>query len=356
MNIGIIGCGNIFDQYMSNAPRFEHIQISVCASRGMDSARAKAEQYGLQAMTVDELIHFPDIGMIINLSIPEVHAELTLRALNAGKHVFSEKPLGVTLKEARQILDTAEAKGLRVGCAPDTILGDSHQACRKLLDEGAIGDVLSGTAFMMSQGPEAWHPNPGFFYQFGGGPMLDIGPYYITALINFLGPVKSVAARTRNTFPERTAGHESIKGQKIPVEVPTHYAGVLEFECGALITCVMSWDVWNHDHTPIELYGTEGSLQMSDPNMFGRALKIATGHEPFAELPQPPARFADRNRLVGAAEMADAISAGRPHICSGEMAFHALEVMYAFEESSRNGGLVEIQSRCERPALLPDNL
>jgi len=355
MKVGVVGCGNIFDQYLGNAPLFTNIKLAACASRRRESVQAKVKQFGLRAMDVDELLNDPEIGMIINLTIPEAHAEISLRALNAGKHVYSEKPLAISLKDAQKVLETAQEKRLRVGCAPDTILGDSHQACRRLLDEGAIGPVLSGTAFMMSRGPEAWHSNPFFFYQQGGGPMLDIGPYYISALINFLGPVQSVSAQARITFPERTAGCKEHFGKKIPVDVPTHYSGILEFESGALVTCVMSWDIWSHQHTPIELYGTEGSLLIPDPNMFSGTLKLARKNELFNEVPPSPERFPARNRLVGVAEMVDAIANNRAHICSGELAFHVLEVMLAFEESSRSRAAVQIKSRCKRPGCLPDH-
>jgi predicted dehydrogenase len=356
MKIGVIGCGNIFPHYLKNAPRFNNIEIVACASLHASSAEAKAAEYGLRAMRVEELLQDPEIGLIINLTVPAVHAEVCLRVLNAGKHVYSEKPLAITLTDGQRILDCARGRGLRVGCAPDTILGDSHQTCRKILDSGAIGKVISGTAFMMTRGPESWHPNPFFFYEKGGGPMFDIGPYYLSALVNFLGPVRSVYASTKTSFPERTAGCEAHLGKKINVQVPTHYTGLLEFETGALITCVMSWEVWKHGHAPIELYGTEGSLQMPDPNQFGGVVKVVRRDEKEWQEPPVPERYPFSCRLVGVADMVRGISANLPHICSGEMAYHVLEIMHAFEDSSQKGSAVLIQSRCERPQPLPDGL
>jgi predicted dehydrogenase len=357
MKIGVIGCGNIFQHYLKNAPRFNNIEVVACASLHASSAEAKAAEFGLRAMSVDDLIRDPEIGLVLNLTVPSVHAEISLRALNAGKHVYSEKPLAIDLKDGEKILNLAREKGLRVGCAPDTILGDSHQLCRKILDSGSIGQVVSGSAFIMSRGPEAWHPNPFFFYEKGAGPLFDMGPYYLSALINFLGPVRSVSALTKTSFPERIAGCKEYFGKKIRVEVPTHYAGVLEFESGTLITCMMSWEVWQHGHAPIELYGSEGSLQMlSEAYLFGGPVKLFRRDGKEWEDQAAPERYPSGCRLVGVAEMVHAISKNQPHICSGELAYHVLEVMHAFEASSKSGQQILIRSRCERPGMLPDDL
>jgi predicted dehydrogenase len=356
MKIGVIGCGNISQQYFKNAPRFKNIEVAACASLRGASAGVKAAEFRLRALSVDEMLQDPEIGLIVNLTVPAVHAEVSLRILNAGKHVYSEKPLAVSLKDGGKILDLARAKGLRVGCAPDTILGDSHQLCRKLLDSGAVGQVVSGSAFIMSRGPEAWHPNPFFYYEKGGGPLFDMGPYYLSALINFLGPVRSVSALTKTSFPERIAGCKEHFGEKIKVDVPTHYAGLLEFESGAQITCVMSWEVWKHGHAPIELYGSEGSLQMlSEAYLFGGPVKLFRRDGKEWEDQVAPERYPSGCRLVGVAEMVRAISENRPHICSGEMAYHVLEVMHAFVDSSEQGKQILIQSRCEKPVPIPDN-
>lgn len=357
MKIGVIGCGNISRQYFQNAARHHEIDVVACASLGGASAEAMAAEFGLRAMSVDELIRDSGIDLILNLTVPAVHAEISLRALNAGKHVYSEKPLTVTLEDGRRILETAREKKLRVGCAPDTILGDSQQCVREHIDSGTIGDVVSGMAVLMSRGPEAWHPNPFFFYEKGAGPMFDIGPYYLTALVNFLGPVRAVFATAKTSFPERTAGSKEHFGKTIRVDVPTHYSGVLEFESGAQITCVISWEVWKHGHASIELYGSEGSAQLlTEPYLFGGGVKLfRQGGEDWEEQTVPE-RYASGCRLVGVAEMARAICENRPHICSGELAYHVLEIMHAFEASSKQQQKIGIKSRCERPARRPDGL
>jgi hypothetical protein len=269
-----------------------------------------------------------------------------------GKHVHSEKPLGIATAEARRLLDAAKARGVRVGCAPDTFLGGAHQTCRKLVDEGAIGRPVAGTAFFMCPGHERWHANPAFYYQPGGGPMLDMGPYYITALVNLLGPVKRVAGVATRARAERTITSAPLNGTKIAVEVMTHVAGALEFVSGATVSIAMSFDVPKHKHLPIELYGTEASLLVPDPNWFvGEIMLARTGADWEPAPTEHP--YADGNyRIIGAADMAHAIRSGRPHRTSGDLAYHVLEVMEAFEISSKHGAHVTIESRPERPAAL----
>ena len=354
MKVGIIGCGNIFQHYLKNASKFAHIKILACASVDVAEAKATASEFGLRAMSVDEITEDREIGLIINLTPPQFHAEVSMRVLNAGKHVYSEKPIAISLEEAKQILDLAAKKNLRVGCAPDTILGDSHQACRKIIDSGLIGQVISGTAFMMTRGPESWHPNPFFFYQHGGGPMLDIGPFYISALVNFLGPVRSVFAHVNNSIPERVAGAEPHVGKKIPIEVPTSYSGVVEFQNNSTINCNINWETLKHSHPPIELYGPQGSVIMPDPNQFGGQVKVFQSDGKDWEDHVMAERYPFSCRLVGVADMVYSIDNGIPHACSGELAYHVLEVMLAFEASSKLKQAVSIQSTCVRPHLLPE--
>jgi predicted dehydrogenase len=354
LNLGIIGCGNISKAYFKGASTFEVLNIVACADLHHDAAVAKAEEHGCQAQSVDELLANPDIDMVINLTVPSAHAEVSLAALEAGKHVHCEKPLAVHLEDARKVIATAKDKGLRVGCAPDTFLGAGFQTCRKLIDDGWIGRPVAGSAFMMSRGPEGWHPNPAFFYQIGGGHMFDMGPYYITALLHLLGPVKRVAAVTSRAFQTRTATCKEQFGKEFPVEVPTHYAGVLEFHSGAAITMTVSFDVHKHQHTPIEIYGTEGSLRCPDPNTFGGPVELWT---PMGKEWHPQAfshRYADNMRGIGAADMAMSIlHAEYPQRASGELALHALEVMHAFETSSSTGTHVELTTRPAQPPPLP---
>jgi len=353
IGIGIIGCGNISQAYFKGANAFEVLKVVSCADINMETARAKAEENGCKAQTVKALLANKDVDLVINLTIPAVHAEVSLAALKAGKHVHSEKPLAVKLEDGKAIMDLAKEKGLLVGCAPDTFLGAGLQTCRKLVDDGWIGRVVSGTVFMMSSGPESWHPNPFFFYQTGAGPMFDMGPYYITALVHLLGPVKRVSAITSRAFEERIATCKEHFGAKIPVDVPTHYSGALEFHSGATITATISFDVHRHGHSPIELYGTEGSLKVPDPNTFGGPVEMFTHAQGDWQKQALSHPYADNMRGIGAADMAYAILGKRKHRASGALAYHALEVMHAFEKSSTAGEHVMIKSKPEQPAALP---
>lgn len=355
IGIGIIGCGNISQAYFNGSKIFEVLKVVACADLKTPLAEAKALEHGCKAQTVDELLANPEVQLVINLTIPAVHAEVSLAALAAGKHVYSEKPLAVSLEDGRRILDSAESRGLLVGCAPDTFLGGGYQTCRKLIDDGWLGRVIGGTAYMMNRGPESWHPNPAFFYEPGAGPMFDMGPYYVTALVHLLGPVKRVSAITNQAFTERIATSKEQFGRILPVSIPTHYSGSLEFHGGAVITMTISFDVLAHGHGPVELYGTEGSLKAPDPNTFGGPIQLWT---PATKEWQGQAfshRYLGNSRSIGAADLASSIlSEGkRPHRASGALAYHALEVMHAFERSSRSGSAVEILSRPNQPAGLP---
>ena len=356
MKIGIIGCGNIFNAYINGCAMFRSVQVVACADVNMAAAQAKATEHKLQAMTVDELLADPSIGAVINLTIPKVHGEVSLKILRAGKHVYSEKPLALNVEEGQKILAFAREKKLKVGCAPDTFLGAGLQTCRKLIDDGWIGKPLSGTAFMLARGPEGWHPNPAFFYQQGAGPMLDMGPYYVTALVHLLGPVKAVSAMTGKGYEQRLATCKEHFGEMLPVEVPTHYSGNLLFDNGAIITLVVSFDVHRHNHRPIEIYGTEGSLSVPDPNGFGGTVSLFTaGGADWREMPYAFG-YKDNSRGIGLADMVQGIQSGRAHRCDGSLALHALEVMLAFEKSSTTKSWVEIANRCVQPQAFPAGL
>src|SRR5208337_528580 len=284
------------------------------------------------------------------------HVEVGLKAIAAGKHVHSEKPIGVNVAEARKLVEAAAAAGLRVGCAPDTFLGGAHQTARRCVDQGLIGRPIGGAAFFMCPGHERWHPNPGFYYLGGGGPMLDMGPYYVTDLVNLLGPVASVSGVATRTRSERVVTSKPLAGTRIPVEVPTHVTGALLFANGAAVSMTMSFDVARHKHVPIEIYGETGSLIVPDPNYFGGKVEFATSAEDWREIPTE-GPYADGNyRILGLADMAQAIRSGRPHRASGELAFHVLEVLEAFQRSSDEGRAVTIASRPARPAALPPSL
>lgn len=353
VGIGIIGCGNISEAYLTAASGFSVLDVRGLADIRQEAAATRAAQFGLAAMPVEAMLADPAIEIIVNLTPPAAHVDVGMSALAAGKHIYSEKPLGLSTAEARPLLQLATEKGLRVGCAPDTFLGGSHQTCRKLVDEGAIGQPLAGSAFFMSPGPEGWHPNPAFYYARGGGPMLDMGPYYITALVNLIGPVARVSGMATRARVERLIASQPLAGTTVPVEVATHVAGTLEFVCGAAVSIVMSFDVARHRHSPIELYGTAGSLIIPDPNYFSGTIEHATADRDWMEMPTEHP-YADGNyRSIGVADMAHAIRSGRPHRASGELAFHVLEVMEAVQLSSDRGAHVVIETGPERPAMLP---
>lgn len=355
-NVGIIGCGNISQAYFNASKNLNAINIVACADLNMDAANAKAEENGCKAMTVDDLLADPSIEIIINLTTPQGHAPVNTAALEAGKHVHCEKPFAVTREEGQAVLKLAAQKGLLTGCAPDTFLGAGHQTARKLIDDGWIGKPIAGTAFMMCPGHERWHPNPGFYYLKGGGPMFDMGPYYITALVNMLGPAKRVSAVAGKSFEERTCTSEARMGDKLPVEVTTHLAGTIEFCNGAIITVVMSFDIQKHSMPPIEIHGTTGSMKVPDPNGFGGKVSVfRAGQDGWQEVPHTHG-FAGNMRSIGAADMASAIENDRPNRCSGDLAYHVLDIMHAFDESSETGQHVILQSTCERPAALPLDL
>jgi predicted dehydrogenase len=353
VKIGIIGTGNIFGAYVRGCRAFDILEIAACADLYRDAAEAKAEEFDVpRACSVEELLADPEIHIAINLTIPKAHAEVSLAIIESGKHAYSEKPLAVTRADGQKILAAAEKHGVLVGCAPDTFLGGGQQTCRKLIDDGWIGEPVAAVAFMTNHGHESWHPNPDFYYQVGGGPMLDMGPYYLTSLVNLIGPVRRVSGSTRMTFPERVATSEGNRGRRIPVQVTTHVAGTFDFVNGAVGTIITSFDIWAANLPRIEVYGTEGSLSVPDPNIFGgrvQARRAGTG-----EWSEIPLTHSDKvGRGIGVADMAYAIKYGRPHRASGKLAYHVLDVMCAFDASSDAGEHIEITSGSSRPAALP---
>jgi len=355
--IGLVGCGNISGVYLKTSRIFEDIEIVACSDIIMDRAKTKAQEFNVpKACTVEELLADPEIEIILNLTPPKAHAEIALKALDAGKSVYNEKPLAVTREDGKTLLRSAREKGLRVGGAPDTFLGGGLQTCRKLIDDGWIGKPVAATAFMASHGPEGWHPDPEFFYKVGGGPMFDMGPYYLTALISLLGSVRRVTGSAKITFSERTITSQPKYGTKIKVEVPTHIVGVMDFVNGAVGLIMTSFDVWGAQLPRIEIYGTEGSLGVPDPNTFGGPVSILrAGSREWKEVPLAYG-YTDQSRSVGVADMAKAIRTGRPHRANGEMAYQVLDVMHAFHDASNQGKHIEIQSTCTRPSALPMGL
>lgn len=352
VKVGIIGCGNISSAYFKGCGAFPILDVVACADIVKERAEAKAEEYGVTAYTVDELLADPDIQIVINLTIPKAHAEVSLDTIAARKNVYCEKPLAVTRDDGQRVLAAAEAQGVLVGCAPDTFLGGGIQTCRKLIDDGWIGQPVAATAFMTGHGPESWHPNPHIFYQQGAGPMFDMGPYYLTALVNLLGPISRVTGSAQISFPRRLITSQPHCGTHIDVTVPTHVTGVMDFERGIVGTIITSFDVWAASLPRIEVYGSEGSLSVPDPNTFGGPVRI---WRPEAEGWQemPLTHSADVGRGIGVADMAYALLSGRPHRASGELAYHVLDLMHSFVDASGSGSHVTLQSSCSRPAALP---
>lgn len=353
--VGLVGCGYISGAYLGASRKFDTIEITACADILEERARARAEEFGIPKVSdVEGIFEDPDLDIVLNLTLPATHAELQVRALQSGKHVYTEKPLALTRADGERVVRLGRDTGLRVGCAPDTFLGAGIQTCRKVIDEGLIGEPVAANAFMMSHGHEHWHPDPAFYYKVGGGPMFDMGPYYLTALVALMGPVRRVAGATRVTFPEREISSAPKRGQKIKVEVPTHIASLLQFETGAIATLVTSFDVWDSELPRMEIYGTRGTLSVPDPNTFGGPVRVKlAGDSEWREVPLASAHI-DQNRGIGLADMAHAIQHGRPHRASGDMAYHVLDLMQAFHESSEQEVYIDITSTCDRPEPLPE--
>jgi predicted dehydrogenase len=352
IKVGIIGCGNISNAYFKGCAAFEILEVVACADVDMERANAKAAEHNVKAYTVDELLADPEIDIVINLTVPAAHAEVSLAAIMAGKNVHEEKPFALTREDGQKLLAAAKEKGVRIGCAPDTFLGGGLQTCRKIIDDGWIGKPVAATAFMLGHGPEAWHPNPDFFYKVGGGPMFDMGPYYLTALVHLLGPVKRVTGSAQISFPERVATSPALFGHKIEVEIPTHVAGVLDFASGPVATIITSFDVWSHTLPRIEIYGSEGTLSVPDPNTFGGPIAVRrAGAKEWSEI--PPSHSTEVGRGIGVADMAYAVRSGRQHRVSGDLAYHVLDLMHSFHDASTSGKHVDVASTVTRPAPLP---
>ena len=356
VGIGIIGLGNISAAYLKASKDFPVLDIRAVADMNPAAAKARADEFGLKAVDLDAIFTDPSIDIILNLTIPKAHVEVGLRAIEAGKHVYSEKPLGIVFAEGKKLVEAAKAKNLRVGSAPDTFLGGSHQTARRIVDEGALGQLIGGTAYFMCPGHERWHPNPAFYYEAGGGPMLDMGPYYITDLVNLLGPVAKVSGFGTKLRDTRTITSKDRNGEIIPVHVPTHVSGTLVFHNGAVVQVTMSFDVAGHKHVPLEIYGTEASLIVPDPNHFGGQIQLLEKGGEWTDIATDMPYAEGNYRSIGLADMAHAIIEGRPHRCNGDLALHVLEVMEAFETSSTSGRVIDITTPAERPAQLGTSL
>ncbi len=365
VRVGIVGCGMISDIYFTNiGQKFPHvIEACACADTNFERASAKALAYGVRAMPVDELLGNKNIDLIVNLTVPAAHAEISKRALLSGKHVYSEKPLAADMEDAKELLRIAQQKGLVVGCAPDTFLGGGMQTVIKMLGNGMIGRPIFCNAMMLSGGPEAFHPHPEFLYRKGAGPLYDMGPYYVTAMAAMFGAVERVAGFTKHTYEKRTISGEERGGAQFPCEVDTHISGVLEFKNGVHANMTLSWDMnypYYESKLPfIEIFGEQGEIIAPDPNMFGglssnpfaetgNTVRIRRGAGEFTEHPLEFG-YTDNARGIGLADMARAIRTGKRPRASGELALHVLEVLAGIEEAGAAGRYVEIESDCTRP-------
>ncbi len=356
VNVGIIGCGNISSIYLENCTQFPSLHVVACADLMLERAQTQAQKYDVpKAYSPDELLADPEIELVVNLTIPAAHGAIGLAVLDAGKSVYNEKPLAINRENARRMLDLAKSKGLLVGGAPDTFMGGGLQTCRKLIDAGAIGRPIAAHAFMLSRGPESWHPSPEFFYQQGAGPMFDMGPYYLTALTTLLGPVARVTGSAQISRSQRMITSQPLNGTMITVTTPTHITGVLDFASGAVGTITTSFDVIPGKVGGMEVFGTEGTLLLPDPNTFGGPVVLhRPGEVEWQEQPIEHHHTAN-SRGIGVADMADALRTGRLHRANGDLAYHVLDIMHAIHDASRDGRHITLDSMMQQPEALPVN-
>lgn len=357
IKVGIIGCGNISSVYLKNLTQvFKNVEVTACADRFIEKAKEKALEFGVsKACTVEELLSDPSIQIVVNLTIPASHAEINMAAINAGKNVYTEKTLALNREDGQKTLRLAKEKGLLVGCAPDTYLGAGLQTCRKLIDEGWIGKPTLASGLLAGGGPECWHPDPEFFYKKGAGPLFDMGPYYISAMVALLGPVTRVTGSANSISSERTITSFPKFGSKIKVEVPTNIAGILDFEGGTIGTLITSFDT-NSYFPRLEIFGTEGSMIVPDPNNFEGPVCIKR-HDAteWSKLPLTHG-YSENSRGLGVSDMAQALLSGRKHRVNGEFAYHVLDVICSILDSSMDSKHYRIESNCERPKPMPTML
>lgn len=353
VTVGIIGCGVVSADYFRVLQHFPVLNVIACADLNLERAQAKAAQYHIpKVCSTEELLTDPEIDLVVSLTTPEAHAEIGMAALQEGKALYTEKPLTVNREEARQLLTMAATRNVLVGCAPDTFLGAPLQTCRKLIDDGYIGQPIAASACLMTHGPEDWHPEPTFYYQPGGGPMFDMGPYYLTALVHLLGPIRRVTGATKLTYPEREITSRPNTGAKIRVQIPTHVAGIIEFASGVLGTITTSFEVWASDIPAIEIYGTTGTLSIPNPSFFNGPIRLKRARAQEWQTVTLMSHHHVDGRGLGIVDMAHALRNRHPHRASGELAYHILDVMHAFHEAALEGRHIEITSTCSRPTPL----
>lgn len=365
VRLGFVGCGHVSGEYFESCATYREIETVACADLDRGLAERQAEAHAIpRALSPEELLQDPDVELVVNLTPPAVHTEVTLAAIEAGKHVFTEKPFAPSLSDADRIVAAAREAGVSVGCAPATFMSGAFQTARKLIDDGWIGEPVAATAFFTCRGYEHWHPNIEPFYSPGGGPMLDIGPYLITVLVDWFGPAVRVDALTKRVSDSRPRPGGTPGLDDIQVRVDTHVTGSIEFASGPVATVITSWEMWASRLPFVEVYGTKGSLSVPFVDEFGGAPLLRRG-EPadLGYVPTEPGggtwrevgltHSNDTRRGVAVADMAHALRTGRPFRADGAFAYHSLEIMLAFDEASRRREHVELASTCERPAALP---
>ena len=353
VGVGIIGAGVISKTYIENLTSFADTRVVAVGDLFPEAARARAEEFGIEtAGDVSAVLDNPEVELVVNLTIPVAHAEVAGQAVAAGKHVWNEKPLSLDRESGRALLDAADAAGLRVGCAPDTFLGAGLQQSRRLLEAGEIGTPLTALVLMQGPGPESWHPNPAFLFQEGAGPLFDIGPYYLTALAQFFGPVRSVSAVGSKARETRTTGSGPKAGEQFDVTVPSQYAALVRYESGQSVTMIYSFDS-PVKRTLLEVTGTEGTMLVPDPNRFDGEIKVRRRDDEDYTVVATAEELSSRG--TGALDMARAIREGRPHRAQGSLAYHVLDVMVAVSEAGERNEVVTVESTVDKPELLPED-
>jgi len=351
LGVAVIGCGNISSQYLRNLTGFPDLAVLVCADLDAGRAKAQAAAYGVPEWgSPDDALAHPGVQLIVNLTVPAAHAEVTAAAITAGRHVWSEKPLTLDVAGGRALLAAAQAAGVRVGCAPDTVLGAGLQSARRLIDSGGIGMPLSALALLQGPGPQSWHPDPEFLFAPGAGPLFDLGPYYLSVLAVLFGPAHRVAAVGHRPRESRVIGSGPRKGTEFTVAVPTHVAALAEYAAGRTASLLFSWDSPLHRAGFVEITGTEATLAVPDPNRFDGDVRVRRAGD--ADWTVIPATGAAAGRGTGVADMARAIRAGTAHRASGELALHVLEMMTAIERSAAGGAFEPVETRFDAPAPL----
>jgi len=352
--LGIIGGGNIFPAYMKTLRASHRFNIVGIADGNPAIAAQRAAEYALPAMSMEQVLA-SDAEIILNLTPPAAHFTVGKLVLAAGKHFYTEKPLAATYAEGKQLVALAQSLALRIGCAPDTILGQAAQTARALIDENVVGEIRNGSGHFMCHGPDHWHPQPDFFYQHGAGPLLDVGVYYLTHLVHHLGPLRTVYGQAHMTYRQRVIPRGAQAGRTIEVEVPTHIVSTLDFVGGAVISLTTSFDIWKHRHSPLELYGDNGSILLNDPNLFGGKIRYTVQDGPWRSVDYAKP-YRQNCRGIGLIDMANGLRDGSDFRCNEALSLHVLEAMDKLLASAASARSLSLETRCERPQPLNGRL